>query len=180
MAMRKRSALDQLIAIAILVAMIHGIWECGVRASSAEATTSAPAVLSRGESADNDSGDCCSHPGACNRCLPVIVTRQAAISQTCRFDAERNYHRLSPSGSRHRSASNIRLAPESAVPSLATSRRLSMRRDFAACAAVRIFAAATRAQDPFELHVYEHESLKRGEFTFEAHFESRREGHARI
>lgn len=32
-----------------------------------------------------------------------------------------------------------------------------------------LFAAAALAQDPFEIHVYEYETLHRGEFTFETH-----------
>jgi hypothetical protein len=32
-----------------------------------------------------------------------------------------------------------------------------------------LVATAAQAQDPFEIHVYEYETLRRGEFTFEAH-----------
>jgi hypothetical protein len=38
------------------------------------------------------------------------------------------------------------------------------------CASVsHLFVTASQAQDPFEIHVYEYETLRRGEFTFEAH-----------
>src|SRR5260370_26867123 len=45
----------------------------------------------------------------------------------------------------------------------------------AACATLwaavvcHVLAAAACAQDPFEIHVYEYETLKRGQFTYEAH-----------
>jgi hypothetical protein len=32
-----------------------------------------------------------------------------------------------------------------------------------------LFAALAQAQDPFEIHVYEYETLRRGQFTFETH-----------
>jgi hypothetical protein len=38
------------------------------------------------------------------------------------------------------------------------------------CVAVYLFVTGTvQAQDPFEIHVYEYETLKRGEFAFETH-----------
>jgi hypothetical protein len=37
------------------------------------------------------------------------------------------------------------------------------------CAAVRLSIGAAHAQDPFEIHVYEYETLRRGGFTFETH-----------
>jgi hypothetical protein len=39
----------------------------------------------------------------------------------------------------------------------------------AACVAASLFIAPARAQDPFEIHVYEYETLKPGDFTFETH-----------
>jgi hypothetical protein len=38
------------------------------------------------------------------------------------------------------------------------------------CAAANVFLApCARAQDPFEIHVYEYEMLRPGEFTLETH-----------
>lgn len=36
-------------------------------------------------------------------------------------------------------------------------------------AGCQLFLALAHAQDPFEIHVYEYETLRRGEFTFETH-----------
>jgi hypothetical protein len=46
---------------------------------------------------------------------------------------------------------------------------MTMRWKVLACAAACFCAQPVRGQDPFEIHVYEYETLKRGDFTLEAH-----------
>jgi hypothetical protein len=47
--------------------------------------------------------------------------------------------------------------------------RLSVAAKLCAAALCLLFIGLAQAQDPFEIHVYEYETLRRGQFTFETH-----------